>query len=70
MFLRCAKGKVCDLLLAILVYDMAAERIVRVVLDEVEDGHSIAHWREQTGAIRREDEIASAVDGAEKVRKL
>lgn len=40
------------------------------LLDQVEDGHSIAHGREEMGAIGAEQQVALAVDSAQQVRKL
>lgn len=37
------------------------------ILNQVEDGHSIAHGREQVGAIWAEDQIAPAIDSSEKI---
>lgn len=36
-------------------------------LDKVKDGHSVAHRREEVGAIGTEEQVALAVDGAEQV---
>ena len=43
---------------------------MRFVVYEVEDGDTVAHWREQAVAIFGEDEVAFAIDGAEQVREL
>jgi hypothetical protein len=69
MFLRCAKGSVCDvelLLSQLLATSVGAKRL----LDQVEDTHAVAHGREQARAIWGEDKIASAVDGAQQIGEL
>ena len=70
MFLRCANGRVCDLLLTILsdLFNRIFGR--QHILHEVEDGHSVAHWRQQTCSIWREEQTTSAVDSAQKIREL
>lgn len=40
------------------------------ILDKVENRHSVAHGREQVGAIWAEDQIAPAVDSSEEVGEL
>lgn len=40
---------------------------MRFVVHEVEDGDTVANWRQQTVAILGVDEIAFAIDGAEKI---
>lgn len=40
------------------------------VLDQVEDSHPVADRREEMGAIRAEEQVALAVDGAQQVREL
>lgn len=39
-------------------------------LCQVEDRHSISHWGEERVAVRREDQIPSAIDGAQEVGEL
>ena len=43
---------------------------VRFVVEKIEDGDAVADWREQCTAIRRVDQVAFPVDGAEQVREL
>ena len=43
---------------------------MRFVVYEVEDGDTVAHWREQAVAIFGEDKVAFAIDGAEQVGEL
>lgn len=43
---------------------------IQDLLDQVKDSHSVAHGREEMGAIRAEEQIALAVDSAQQVRKL
>lgn len=43
---------------------------MRFVVYEVEDGDTVAHWREQAVAIFGEDKVAFAIDCAEQIREL
>jgi hypothetical protein len=40
------------------------------VLNQVEDSHSVADWREEMGAIGAEEQVALAVNCAKQVREL
>ena len=74
MFFRCANGRVCDLLLGKTVSRLQFPNICGGgggdILHEVEDGYSVAHRREQVGAIRTEEQVALAVHRAQEVREL
>jgi len=43
---------------------------MRFVVYKIEDGDTVAYWRQKAVAIFGEDEVAFAIDGAEQVREL
>ena len=55
IFFRCAKGRVCDVLLGIVRFQVISLRgLQMLVLHQVKNRHSVADWGEETGAIRTE----------------
>ena len=50
--------------------DMSERLVFVFLLDQVKDCDPVAHGREQAGSVGREEQVALAVDGAEKIGEL
>jgi hypothetical protein len=61
MFLRCDTGSVNDLLLRALESHSRNGRVYNL-LDQIEDGYSIAYGRQKVGAIRSEAKVSTGVN--------
>ena len=71
IFFRCAKGRVCDVLLRIVRDQLTSLLGFQVlVLHQVKNRHSVADRGEETGAIRTEKQVTLAVDSPQKVGEL
>lgn len=82
MLRRCANGRVYDLLLADVFMvngsnsplgsneEATYPRAQMYLLDQVKDGDPVAHGGNQTGSIRREENISLAINRTKQIRKL
>jgi hypothetical protein len=69
MFLRCANGRVCDLELEE-SQRTSCSTATCYILHQVEYGDPVTDRREKTCPVWCEEQVSSAVDGAEQVGKL